>query len=106
MVLLLGIIPFTTVFANNNKSDELIASNKGVILLDSINGLLYDSFFLDAVLSNYFFLFNLPNMHDKNVISNTWSPARFTNVYFDGVPLNSVIHGDFDFFRLPYSVLR
>lgn len=104
LVLLLGIIPFTYTFANNNKSDKLVISSKDFIVIDSLSGLLYDSFFFDEVLSNNFFLNNIPNEHDKNVISNAWSPSRFTNVIFDGILLNSIINGDFDFFRLPYTI--
>lgn len=63
----------------------------------------YDAFFLDEILSNYPLCYDLPEQHDKNVVSLLWNSSRSNTVYFDGVPLNSIIYGDFDFLRLPYN---
>ncbi len=103
LILFLALFHLSFAFADDNNLVHE-TSNGNLIKIDSLYGLLYDTFFFDEVLSNFPFCYNIPDKFDKNVVSLIWAPSRFTNVVFDGIPLNSIMHGDFDFFRLPYNI--
>jgi len=92
------------VFANVNNTSEFEIKAEGLLQIDSLNGLLYDSFFFDQVLAYSPFFYDLPDKFDRNIVSLMWGKSYSTNIILDGVPLNSIIHGDFDFFRLPYNL--
>ncbi|PKL86803.1 MAG: hypothetical protein CVV22_01550 [Ignavibacteriae bacterium HGW-Ignavibacteriae-1] len=87
----------------NSINDNIKTYGNTIITNDSVS-LFYDSFFLDEVLSNYALSYDIPEEFDKNVVSLLWGSGRSTTVFFDGIPLNSTLYGDFDFLRIPYNL--
>jgi hypothetical protein len=91
------------ILLSNYTDDTQNSYGNTIIRNDSVISF-YDSFFLDEVLSNYSLCYDIPEDFDKNVVSLLWSTGRSTTVFFDGIPLNSTLYGDFDFLRLPYNI--
>jgi hypothetical protein len=103
LCLLLALFSSNMILLSNYTDDTQNSYGNTIIRNDSVISF-YDSFFLDEVLSNYSLCYDIPEDFDKNVVSLLWSTGRSTTVFFDGIPLNSTLYGDFDFLRLPYNI--